>query len=109
MKTPHLKLSVGDPTMSPDGIAGYQRYRIDFENMDLNDRYVLGWVSPRYPECEAYENLERIKGFWTGWNREVWQEDINAIIPFTVKLYRVGLKEELGLLDSQDYEDLQPA
>lgn len=104
---PRLKLSLGAPTMSPDGIAGYARYRIDFQDIDQDDKYVLGWISPRYPDCEVYENLELIKGWWTGWNREVWQEDINAIVPFKVKLYRVGLKQELGLLDTAEYEDLQ--
>jgi hypothetical protein len=95
--------------MSPDEIAGYARYRIDFEDMDLDDKYALGWASPRYPECEAYENLEKIKGWWTGWNREIWQEDIHEVVPFKVSLYRIGLKGELGLLDSAEYEDLQPA
>lgn len=106
---PKLNLSIGFATAGEDGIAGYARYRIDFDDMDTNDRYVLGWVSPRYPECEVYENLEKIKGWWTGWNREVWQEDVYAIQAFRVNLYRVGLKEELGLLDSAEYGDLQPA
>lgn len=109
MKIPKLKLKIGSPTASEDGIAGWARYRIDFEDMDLADKYILGWISPRYPEIEVYEVLERIKGWWTGWNREVWQEDVYEIQPFIVKLYRVGLQEDLGLLDEQHYEDLQPA
>lgn len=102
-----LKLSLGLPTVLPDGIAGYARYRIDFENVDPNDRYALGWVSPRYPDCEVIDYLERIKGWWTGWNREIWQEDIHAVIPFKVRLYRVGLKDDLGLLEEQEYESLE--
>lgn len=107
---PKLKLSVGSPTVGQDGIAGYQRYRIDFQDMDLDEKYILGWISPRYPESEIHEALERIKGWWTGWNREVWQEDVYNIQPFIVKLYRVGPgTQELWLIDEQHYEDLQPA
>lgn len=109
MKTPRLKLSIGAPTVLEDGIAGWARYRIDFVNVDVLDKYALGWVSPRYPDVETYDRLENIKGWWTGWNREIMQEDAYLVLPFKVKLYRLGLKDELALLDEQEYEALEPA
>lgn len=109
MKTPRLKLSIGHPTVMEDGIAGWARYRIDFVNVDVIDKYAMGWISPRYPTIETMDYLDRIKGWWTGWNREIMQEDAYEIVPFKVKLYRLGLNDELGLLDSAEYEELQPA
>jgi hypothetical protein len=105
-----LKLSVGSPTVGSDGSCGYSRYRIDFENVDKSDRYALGWISPLYPTVEFIEYLERIKGWWTGWNREVWQDNVRDIQPFKVRLYRIGLKDDdLGLIEEQQYRELQPA
>ena len=105
-----LRLSNPRGTTAGDGRSGYARYRIDFENIDLNDKFVLAWVSPRYPELEFREYLDRIKGWWTGWNREIWQEDITEIQPFKWRLYRLGLKDEdCILLEEATYASLQPA
>jgi hypothetical protein len=106
---PKLKLSIGDPTTTEGGMIGYARYRIDFTDVKIDDRYALGWTSPQYPKCEAVEYLERIKGWWTGWNREIRQEDTRIIIPFRVRLYLIGLREELGLLDEQVFKGLEYA
>ena len=104
-RMPRLKLSIGDPTTAEGGMIGYARYRLDFEDVNIQDKYAMGWISPQYPMCEAIEYLERIKGWWTGWNREVRQEDTRIIIPFKVRLYLIGLREELGLLDEQTYRE----
>lgn len=103
-----LKLSLGAPTVGSDGTCGYMRYRIDFENVNKSDRYAMGWISPRYPACESIEYLDRIKGWWTGWNREIWQDDVREIQAFKVKLYRVGLKDDdLGLIEESSYREVE--
>lgn len=104
-----LKLSLGSPTVGEDNIAGYARYRLDFENYNPLEKYALGWVSPRYPTCEAIEYLDRIKGWWTGWNREIFQEDVYEVIGFKVRLYKIGLKGELGLIEEKQFRELQAA
>jgi hypothetical protein len=98
-----LQLSTEKPLIYQDDNRGYARYRVEFSDLDRNQHYVLGWVSPRYPKCEAQEHLDRIKDWHKGWVREIYQENVSVTQAFIVRLYRKGLKDDMELLEEQNY------
>ena len=105
-----LKLTTEKPLLYNDSNQGYARYRIDFEDVNPKEKYVLGWVSPRYPKCEVREHLDRIENWQDGWVREIYQENVGITQPFTVRLYLKGLKpDEVTLLEESNYLGMQSA
>lgn len=98
-----LKLSVEAPLVYHDNGTGYARYRIDFENINLLDKYVLGWISPRYSKLESFEYLDRMLDWDKGWVREIYQTNVSITLAFKVRLYRRGLKNDMELLEEQNY------
>lgn len=88
-----LKLSVEKPLLVSEGDEsfGWARYRIDFEDFNPHERYVLGWISPAYPKIEFQERLYDIDGWQEGMVREIKQGNVRMVQKFTVRLYREGL------------------
>ena len=108
-----LKLSIEKPLKYTDGRKGYARYRIDFENLNPNEKYVLGWTSPKFPNYEARQFLYNCSGWENGIVYEVYQDSVDDFQNFRVQLYRAGLIEEnnepeVELLEEATFGTQQP-